>query len=142
VFSLTDQSDIAPSRPQRETLYRLATPRGYGNGATFPIMSIGHASLLKFSSTRAAFARTGLAATPFPDVHTPMQPSDSLPHQLRLWFPLPLAYLAASACAGPLGPTTHAPAYVSYVGARAPSLRWTGWHYGEARVSKVWGKSG
>ena len=35
-------------------------------------------SLLKFTSTRAAFARPVPGATPFPDVHAPTRPSDSL----------------------------------------------------------------
>ena len=39
---------------------------------------IGHGSLLKFPSTRAAFARPGPGACPVPRLLAPMQPSDSL----------------------------------------------------------------
>src|SRR5712692_9783293 len=44
----------------------------------------------------------------------------------RLRFPLPVAYLVASACSVPLGPTTRAPANVSCVGDHSPALRQTG----------------
>src|SRR5215813_12114657 len=50
---------------------------------------IGHGSLLKITSTRAAFARPGPGVTPFPDVLARMQPSDSLPPSATA--PAPLA---------------------------------------------------
>src|SRR6266446_10833539 len=50
---------------------------------------MGHGSLPKFTPTRAAFARPGPGVTPFPDVHAPMQPSDSLPPSATA--PVPLA---------------------------------------------------
>src|SRR5262249_50633822 len=45
-------------------------------------------SLLKITSTRAAFARPGPGVTPFPDVNAPMQPSDSLPPSAPALVPL------------------------------------------------------
>jgi hypothetical protein len=68
-------------------------------------------------------------------------PPTPCPHQPRLRFPLPVAYLAASACSMPLGPTTRAPAYVSCVGDGSPALRKTGMYRGEARASQVTGPS-
>src|SRR5262244_2861782 len=50
---------------------------------------MGHGSLLKFTPTRAAFARPGPSATSFPDVPARMQPSDSLPPSATA--PVPLA---------------------------------------------------
>jgi len=50
---------------------------------------MGHGSLLKVTSTRAAFARPGPGVTLFPDVLAPMQPSDSLPPSATA--PVPLA---------------------------------------------------
>src|SRR6266478_2520647 len=50
---------------------------------------MGHGSLLKFPSTRAAFALPGPAANPFPDFDVPMPPSDSLPPSATA--PVPLA---------------------------------------------------
>jgi len=53
---------------------------------------------LKLTPTRAAFARPGPDATPFPDVNAPMQPSDSLaPFGRRSGLPSPTAYLGAQA---------------------------------------------
>src|SRR4030095_10147088 len=68
-------------------------------------------------------------------------PPTPCPHQPRLRFPLPAAYLAASACPMPLGPTTRAPADVSCVGDGSPALRQTGMYRGEARASQVTGPS-
>ena len=45
---------------------------------TFRRQRAGHGALRKITSTRAAFARPGPGATPFPDVDAPTQPSDSL----------------------------------------------------------------
>ena len=51
---------------------------------------------LKLTPTRAAFARPGPDATPFPDVNALMQPSDSLvPFGRRSGLPSPTAYLGA-----------------------------------------------
>ena len=62
----------------------------------------GHGSLLKFTSTRAALARPGPGACPFPDVTARMRPSDSLaPVGLGFARPLPSAYLAAGASSVP-----------------------------------------
>ena len=58
----------------------------------------GHGSLRKITPTRAAFARPGPGAIPFPDVVARMQPSDSLiPIGLGYGRPLPSAYLPSRA---------------------------------------------
>src|SRR5262245_37197062 len=49
---------------------------------------LGHGSLLKITSTRAACARPGPGITPFPDVNAPMPPSDSLPPSAPVLVPL------------------------------------------------------
>ena len=55
-------------------------------------------SLLKLISTRAAFARPGPGATPFPDVNARIRPSDSLvPIDCGYGLPLPSVYLGADA---------------------------------------------
>src|SRR5262252_6150015 len=65
-------------------------------------------------------------------------PPTPYPHQPRLRFPLPVAYLDAGACSMPLvGPTTRAPANVSCVGDGSPVLRDTGIGRGEARAFYV-----
>jgi len=51
--------------------------------------SVGPGSLLQFTPTRAALARSGPSATPVPDVKAPMPPSDSLPPSAAA--PVPLA---------------------------------------------------
>src|SRR2546425_1153942 len=72
---------------------------------------MGHGSLLQCPSTRAALARPGPAATPFPDVDAPLPPSDSLPPSATA--PVPLAQ-GLPRCGRfvlcPKGPTTRAPA--------------------------------
>src|SRR5262247_1268678 len=69
-------------------------------------------------------------------------PPTPCPHQPRLRFPLPVAYLGAGACSMPLvGPTTRAPANVSCVGDGSPVLRATEIGRGEARASQVTGPS-
>src|SRR5215470_6934826 len=64
---------------------------------------MGHGSLLKFTSTRAAFARLGPGATPFPNVLARMQPSDSLPPSAPAPVPLADAYLDTGASSVPYG---------------------------------------
>ena len=62
----------------------LQKSRGHG----FQCQCIGHGSLLKVTSTRAAFARLGPGVTLFPNVHARMQPSDSLPPSATAPVPL------------------------------------------------------
>jgi hypothetical protein len=66
--------------------------------------SIGHVSLLKFTTTRAAFAPLGPGATPFPNFSARMQPSDSLTSiGASSGLPLLGAYLGANAVLCPSG---------------------------------------
>lgn len=85
-----------------------------------------HGSLLKFTPTRAAFARLGLGASPFPSVSALMQPSDSLPPSTTAPVPLAMIYPDAGACSVPHGPTTPAPANAPCVGDHSPALRKAG----------------
>jgi hypothetical protein len=75
---------------------------------------------------------------PFPDVHAPMQPSDSLPPSATAPVPLAddLPRCGRLFCAT-VGPMTRAPADVSCVGDGSPALRSTGVCRGEARASQV-----
>jgi len=50
------------------------------------------------SSPRAAFARPGPGATPFPGVPATLQPSDSLSPSAAAPFPLATAYPEVEAC--------------------------------------------
>ena len=103
---------------------------------------MGHGARLKCTSTRAACARPGPSATPFPGVSARMQPSDSLPPLAVALVPLAsgLPRYRRLFCA-PLGPTTRAPANMSCVGDGSPVLRDTGIGRGEARASQVPGPS-
>ena len=57
---------------------------------------------LKLTPTRAAFARPGPVATPFPDVSAPMQPSDSsLPSAAAPVFPRQRPTSVRRACSSP-----------------------------------------
>ena len=96
---------------------------------------------LKLTPTRAAFARPGPDATPFPDVNALMQPSDSLvPFGRRSGLPSPTAYLGAENLfftAAPVPPPTPCRAGdISTPAPRLPALS-----QGETRVSQVPGPS-
>ena len=96
---------------------------------------------LKLTPTRAAFARPGPDATPFPDVSAPMQPSDSLaPFGRRSGLPSPTAYLGAQGlffAAAPVPTQTRATSETLLP--RLPVSRLS--PQGETRVSQVPGPS-
>jgi len=103
----------------------------------------GHGSLRKFTPTRAAFARPGPGAFPFPGFTARMQPSDSLALiGLGSGRPSPSAYLGANASSVPLsGPAARAFADALRVGEDLPDLRGSGLFRGRARASQVAGPS-
>ena len=96
---------------------------------------------LKLTPTRAAFARPGPVATPFPDVSAPMQPSDSLAaFGRRSGLPSPTAYLGAQGlffAAAPVPTQTRATSETLLP--RLPVSRLS--PQGETRVSQVPGPS-
>ena len=80
----------------------------------------------KITPTRAAFARSGPGACPFPDVIARMQPSDSLaPFGLGYGLPLPSAYLVTGAYSVPRSAATQCvhPADTLRFGDGSPALR-------------------
>jgi len=102
---------------------------------------IGHGSLLKITSTRAAFARLGPGSILFPNVHAPMQPSDSLPPSATAPVPLAsdLPRRGRLFCASWADDTCAR--NVPCVGDGSPAPRITGVCRGEARASQVTGPS-
>ena len=104
---------------------------------SFQCLGISHGSLLKFTSTRAAFAQPGPACQAVP------RPQSSF---VALRLPAPIGHHSGSPCCGlprcgllfcAKRPTTRVPAYVSCVGDGSPALRYTGICRGEARASQV-----
>ena len=70
-------------------------------------LGAGHGSLLKFTSTRTAFAPPGPGAFPFPDFSAPIRSTDSLVSLgLGYGLPLPSAYLGAGASSSPPVPAS------------------------------------
>ena len=96
---------------------------------------------LKLTPTRAAFARPGPDASPFPDVNALMQPSDSLaPFGRRSGLPSPTTYLGAQGlffAATPVPTPTRATSEILLP--RLPVSRLS--PQGETRVSQVPGPS-
>lgn len=110
--------------------------------ATGSLDSRGHGSLLKFTTTRTAFARPGPGATPFPDVLALTRPSDSLVsfgEQLR--SPLATRLPQRGRLFFAFRPATRASADELLVGDSCPAPRVAGSFRGETWASQVPGPS-